>query len=822
MSLALHDEAGTPTRLAHALALLLCGSLLGAGVALTWVAEASDGWRTSVSPALLVPVFAALFYAGHRYSVDVELRRESHSVTLVQVPLALGVMFLAPWAHLAARLAGPLVLAVGLRQAPLKALWNISAAAFEVGAVAFTVGQVEPATPGPVLWLALYGGLLLGDVVGALGLATVWWLVGLPVTLRAVSRSLLVIAPATLVFTALSIVALSADTSDSSMPVVLVVLAGMLALAYRTYRKVVGQQQATQMLYDFVKDLGPLDLASPAAPETLERMRVLLHAQRLDLAVLHGGSWEHLVAWEDRPPRRVDPLPSSASVPRAAVRGPALGSRSGGDEDTMMTPLLAGTELAGVLTATGRLGATRRFDMGDLRLLETVGAELATALDRGRLLTDLERSATTDVLTDLPNLAETTRRLDALLDEHGRVVLAAVTVLSFKEVNETLGREMGDQLLLEVARRLRTTCPDAVVGRVGGARFAVALPARAVDSEPEHFGLTLRSQVEGTAQLGAVGTHVRLSVGLVQAPEHGSSADTLLQRAETAMHSARHVGGGPVLWAPAYEVLGNRRLAVVLALREALSSGALAIAFQPRVSACDGSVRGIEALARWTHPALGTVGPAEFVPLAEASGLMGPLTATVLRQSLTACRDWQRWAPGVGVSVNVSADTVLDASFVTQVAGLLADAGVPAALLTLELTESVLLQDPLLAAERMGELRALGLRLAVDDFGTGYSSLTYLRDLPVDEVKIDKGFVDGLVRDPADRAVVKAVVDIAHTLGLRVVAEGTEHEEQLVVLRQLGVDEVQGFLHARPMPAADMSAWLQERTAARVRRPGEP
>jgi len=817
MSGGVHEQSGTPTRLATALALLLCGSLLAAGVVLTSLSEVrNDPWTPFVPSAVLIPLFAASFYAGHRYSVDFELRRESHSVTLVQVPLALGVMFLAPGAHLAARLAGPLLLAVGLRQAPLKALWNISSAAFEVGAVAYAVGLVEDPTPGPVLWLALYGGLLLGDVVGAVGLAVVWWLVGVPVTLRAVGGSLLVIAPATLVFTALSIVALSAADADYSMTVVLLVLAGMLALGYRTYRKVFGQQQATQKLYDFVKDLGPLDLDSPPALDALERMRVLLHAQRLDLALLHAGSWSHLVAAEDQPPRRVGLLHSGASVPRAALRGPSLGSRSGGDEDMMVTPLLAGTELAGVLTATGRLGDTRRFDMGDLRLLETVGAELATALDRGRLLTNLERSATTDALTDLPNLAATTRKLDALLDEHGQVVLAAVAVLSFKEVNETLGRELGDELLLEVARRLRLAYPDAVVGRVGGARFAVALPACAVAGDPEHFGLTLRSQIEGTAQLGAVGTHVRLSVGLAQAPEHGGQAAALLQRAETAMHSARHVGGGPVLWAPAYEVLGNRRLAVVLALREALSSGALGVAYQPKVAARDGQVCGVEALARWTHPALGEVGPAEFVPLAEASGLMGPLTATVLRQSLTACREWQRVAPDVGVSVNVSADTVLDAGFVTEVAGLLADARVPANLLTLELTESVLLQDPTLASERMAELRALGLRLAVDDFGTGYSSLTYLRGLPVDEVKIDKGFVDGLASDASDRVVVKAVVDIAHTLDLRVVAEGTEHDEQLQVLRALGVDEVQGFLHARPMPAAEVSSWLQEHAVQRV------
>ena len=276
--------------------------------------------------------------------------------------------------------------------------------------------------------------------------------------------------------------------------------------------------------------------------------------------------------------------------------------------------------------------------MGDLRLLETVGAELATALDRGRLLTDLERSATTDALTGLPNLQETTRRLDALLDRERDVVLIALTVLSFRAVNDALGRELGDQLLLEVSRRLVAACPGAVVGRVGGARFAVALPSRDIGSDPEHFGLSLRAQVEGPAQLGALGTPVRLSVGLVRAPDHGTRAPTLLRRAETAMYGGRHVGGGPVLWEPAYEVLGNRRLAVVMALREALAVGAIGVAYQPKVALRDGAVAGVEALARWNHPALGVVGPDEFVPLAEASGLMGPLTAAVLKQSLaTRC-----------------------------------------------------------------------------------------------------------------------------------------------------------------------------------------
>jgi diguanylate cyclase (GGDEF)-like protein len=475
----------------------------------------------------------------------------------------------------------------------------------------------------------------------------------------------------------------------------------------------------------------------------------------------------------------------------------------------MATPLVGSSGVVGILTVTERLGDTRTFDMRDLRLLETIATELAIALERGRLLRDLATAATTDSLTGLPNLAETTRLIELALVE-GDVLVAAVAVESFREVNDTLGHQVGDNLLLEVTARLRRACPTAVVGRIGGGRFAVAVSASAAGDDPEMFGLGIRAQVEGSAQLAGIGTHVRLSVGVVRAPEHGDEAATLLRRAETAMHGAREAHGGPVVWEPAYEVRGQRRLAVVSALREALSTGAIGVAFQPKVDSATGLPTGVEALARWTHPALGAIGPDEFVPLAEASGLMGLLTSGVLRQALTACRGWQRRSPGVGVAVNVSADTLLDAAFVTEVTAILTSVGVDPSLLTLELTEGVVMADPALAAERMGELRAIGVKISVDDFGTGYSSLTYLKGLPVDEVKIDRGFVNGVVADPADRAVVRAVVDIAHTLGITVVAEGLENEEQRGVLQDLGVDQLQGYLHARPMPAMEIGAWLRQ------------
>jgi diguanylate cyclase (GGDEF)-like protein len=795
------DGAGTASRVAAA---VLCLLLLAAAVALCTQA-AGPRWSTQAPAVALVALLAPVYYAAHRFSVDFELRSDSHSVTLVHLPLGVGALLMDPLSHLTARLLSSAALVLRERQPPLKALYNVATAAFEVGTAAFAVGLVKEDETGPAMWLALYVGLVVGDVLGALVLNAVWWLLGMPMSLREAARLLVATAPITALFTALTIVALSAVRFEPATSVVMFGLAAGLALAYRAHRKVLAQQQATERLYEFVRDLGPLELDSRAAERTLERMRVLLHAERLDLSMRQEGVTRHLLAQEGRPPTRLTQPPRSAP-PTPSLHGAVLASSARGERDTMMTPLLSRDEVAGVLAATGRLGVVRTFDIGDLRLLETVGAELAIALERGRLLADLERSATTDSLTGLPNLPETTRRLDEML-QRGHVVAALVGIDTFREVNDTLGQEVGDALVLEVASRLRRTWEHGLVGRLSGGRMLVAVDSSLVGGDAEVFGLSLRTAVEGPAQVGPVGTDVRLAVGVVVGPAHGGSATTLLRRAGTAMTSARRTGGGPVVWEPAYEVQGTRRLAVSVAMREALAVGAIGVVFQPKVDTTSQRVTGFEALARWTHPALGPVEADEFVPLAETSGLIAPLTASVLSQSLVACRSWQADFPGVGVSVNVSADTVLDPVFVTQVSSALTSTGLPPALLTLELTESVLV-EPQLAAERMGELRRLGVRLSVDDFGTGYSSLTYLRGLPVDEVKVDRSFVEAVVSDAGDRAVVRAVVDIAHTLGMRVVAEGVESVDQQAVLRELGVDEAQGYLHARPLAGLEVATWL--------------
>jgi diguanylate cyclase (GGDEF)-like protein len=753
----------------------------------------------ALAPAYLAASLLPIFY---------ELRGEVRSFSLSQLALAIGLVFVNPWLHIVGRVgAGAAYFLPVRRQPPTKAAFNIAICGLEVATACAVAGLYGPLDhPGPRLWAALVSALMASEIVTFITVQTLFALIGVEQPKGAARTAAFSVLAATLIFTGVAIVVVAAAWTDVWTAAVGGIVGLVLGLGYRQHRRLTADQQQNTELHQFLQSLGPVDLEALDSRSVLDRVRLLLHAQHLDLALQGPEGWEHYSSHDPASDARELPVATDIALDAEHL------AASLEDDDHMSAPLMGAAEMLGVLTVSSRLGNARPFGLKDLRLLETLATELAAAVERGRLQRQLAIAATTDALTHLPNLNETTQQLNMMLmTEREGVLVATCSVDSFREVNDTLGHQVGDDLLREVTRRLQLSYPEALIGRIGGGRFAVAVPSAPLGGDPSMFGLGLRAQIEGGAQLGPGGTHIKLSVGCVRGKEHGRDAATLIRRAETAMYSARSASGGPVVWEPAYEVEGQRRLAVVMALREALASGAIGVGFQPKVDAVTRVVTGVEALARWTHPALGAISPSEFVPLAEASGLMAPLTSTVLRQALTTCKGWQRRGGRVGVAVNVSAETILDPSFVTEVAAIVTSVNIAPDLLTLELTEGVVVNDPGLAAVRMAELRALGVKISVDDFGTGYSSLTYLKGLPVDEVKIDKAFVDGIVHDQADGAVVRAVVDIAHTLGLRVVAEGVEQEEQHQMLARFGVDEVQGYLHARPMAALDMAAWLRRR-----------
>ncbi|CAN5266784.1 hypothetical protein BH24ACT10_BH24ACT10_12290 [soil metagenome] len=425
----------------------------------------------------------------------------------------------------------------------------------------------------------------------------------------------------------------------------------------------------------------------------------------------------------------------------------------------------------------------------------------------------LEHAATHDELTGLANRTLLHRRLDAALAEHRSVALLLLDLDRFKEVNDTLGHRYGDELLRQVGRRMTSVLRSGdLVARLGGDEFAVLLPA-SDEQQAIRTADRLREALQEPFALEEALVAVDASAGVALAPRQAATGDLLLQLADVAMYEAKAQGTGCAVYAPAMSHTTADVLALLAELRGAISRRELVVEYQPKVRAGDGGPDGMEALVRWDHPTRGRIAPDVFIPLAERSGFIHPLTSFVLYTALEQCRQWRAAGLGLSVSVNLSARNLVQEDLPGQVCASLSRAGLPAAALELEITESFLMVDLLSSRQRLVDLRALGVRLAIDDFGTGLSSLAYLRDLPVDVLKIDKSFVSAMLGDVTDTLIVRAIVDLAVSLGLDTVAEGVEDEATLQRLAELGCTHAQGYVISRPMPAAQVAAWCR---AARI------
>jgi len=423
------------------------------------------------------------------------------------------------------------------------------------------------------------------------------------------------------------------------------------------------------------------------------------------------------------------------------------------------------------------------------------------------------KEALTDELTGLANRRAVLRRVQDLGDGSDGVVLALLDLDKFKEVNDGLGHSAGDDLLRLVAQRLDPTLSSSdVLGRLGGDEFAVVGRVPRGRPAAEHAGLLgqrLRSAFAEPFEVGGLSLHVEVSIGVAHSGGgQGVSRSVLLRQADAAMYDAKRSGSGVAVYDSARHADSSGHLALVEEMRHGLATGEFVLHHQPQVDVQTGRTVGVEALVRWAHPVRGLLGPAEFLPLAEVHGLMGNLTDVVLRQAVAQAAVWRRQGRDLRVSVNLSASNLLDTALPVRVAGLLATHDVPPSMLVLEVTESVLLSDPDRSLAVVGALAALGTTVSIDDFGTGYASLTYLRQLPVAELKLDRSFTADLLTDARAAAIIASTIGLAHQLGLRVVAEGVEDLGTLNDLRLLGCDESQGYLHSRPLPAAELEAWL--------------
>jgi diguanylate cyclase (GGDEF)-like protein len=423
-----------------------------------------------------------------------------------------------------------------------------------------------------------------------------------------------------------------------------------------------------------------------------------------------------------------------------------------------------------------------------------------------------------DPLTGLPNRRALRDELDGAVDR-GRFALVLLDLDRFHEVNEVLGHDLGDRLLAQVAERFATAVGALdTLAHLGGDTFAVLAPAVAGHEEAATLATRMRQALQEELTLGDdAPVYVEATAGIALCPADGRDAGTLLRRADAALHDAKEQGRPHAFARTRAGDASPRRLRRLAELGRALDAGQITVHYQPKLDLQRGDVIGVEALVRWQHPHEGLLAPEAFIPMAERTHLITRITATVLAQGLEQSALWREEGIALDLSVNISARDLLDPAFPGLVAGLLAEHRIPARSLELEITERAVLEDSDEAAAALRRLADVGVRLSLDDFGSGMSSLGRLRDLPFDQLKIDRTFVAGIQADDRDLQITRSAIDLGHSLDLAVVAEGLESPADWHRLAALGCDAAQGFALSQPLPADELEAWLY----SRVHRAGE-
>ena len=808
---------------------------------------------TAALPAPVIPagvihlpwwVIAILYAFVLCIDIIVMVRRQAQSLLLTEVPLVLGLMFASPIELFIGRLIGGLFAQLVYRKQyrePLKLAFNLSwVLEVFIAAALFRLVMNGNAVGDWRSWVAAYAGCMFVAVLGAFVVSVVISYVEGTQAQWPFKHLLAQATTQALIMTTLAVVCAQALFGNKWTAVPLVGLGAVVWIAYRAYGVLHERHMSLERLYRFSQVVSNTPEVTEVLQRILEQAKEVLQADFARITILPSDTIDGLdIA-----------LPSSGILAREqsvdmqrfgwvfehVIRGAeplliARGTRDSRDRavldavgvsDAIFVPLHGDGGITGWLCVGNRVAYARGFGVDDMRVLETVANHAAVALRNGRLIDQLRHESLHDALTGLPNRAYLQRALDSALVEHKSAgVPLAVMIIDldrFKEVNDTLGHQHGDALLQEVARRMSAVAGErALIARLGGDEFAVLLQPCADAERATHLARSLILALQEPVMLDDVEVEISGSIGIAMAPRDATDRVRLLKRADLAMYVAKDDGRGVCLFEPEMDKTNPQRLALVGELRHAIAMEQLEVVFQPKADLATGRVVGSEALCRWFHPQHGWIPPEEFIPLAERSGLIRPLTNLVLRTAIAACAGWQTYAPGVGVAVNLSARSVVDDDIVHDVEQYLSRYDVPAALLTLELTEGTIMADPVRTIAVLNALADAGVRVSIDDFGTGYSSLSYLRRLPVHEVKIDKSFVQGIASmEGDDSAIVRSIVDLAHNLSLEVVAEGVESSDTWQVLASMACSQAQGYFISRPLAAAEFATWLQQRAASAV------
>jgi diguanylate cyclase (GGDEF)-like protein len=806
------------------------------GVLAIVLALASWHVQPANPPWALFALLLSLHVAALSMPLQLQVRREGIVVTAGEIPFILALFYLPPLWVVVARV-GAAILVYGYRWMTgrmqlVKAVFNSANYGVAVAAATLIVHAIGLSDATNIAtWMVLMVGVLVLLLTTALFLTVIISVTqgrrSLDELLQGMGSSLVIGG----INAVLGILILLAVSTSVWAVVPLTVLMVLIVAAYRGYSNLVRQRRSLTDLNDFTQSVAQAVQSNRLVDIMTHQLRDMLNAEAATVWVPAEKRFPELLltAYMD-----TEGLLDTTPVPKALRQAvldtgePLLvTSKLGHSEhrrllaaervkDAILVPLKSGNVAFGCLSVSNRLGGDlARFSQDELTLLETLAAHAGVAVENSRLVDRLRFDAYHDALTALPNRRRTMSALEESIsitvpDEIVAIMLFDVD--GMREINDSIGHAAGDKLIVEVGRRLREAAPESAhVGRIDGDEFAMVL--RLPDSNTAvELATRIREELQQPCTLGSINVDIDAAVGIAIHPESGDKAGVLLQRADVATQSAKNVSSGVQVYNVGLESGSVRRLGLASDLRRAFDTGELHVHYQPKISLADRKVVGVECLARWRHPTHGDVLPDDFVPVAEHTGLLGRLTEFVLREGLSRQREWAQAGHELDIAVNLSPRTLADADFHNLVASLLSEFELPAERLILEITEDGMVSVGGKTPHTLRRLRDMGVRLSVDDFGKGYSSLSYLRNLPAQEIKVDRSFVQGMATDEGDLAIVRAVVDLARHFHMTVVAEGVESEMTLSHLSEIGCDIAQGFYFSRPLPPDRFTAWMAAQT----------
>jgi diguanylate cyclase (GGDEF)-like protein len=800
------------------------------------------------------PLLAAGFLAAEAKVIVVHFRRESHSFSLAEIPAVAGLFFFTPGEYLASVLIGSaLAMLLTARPSAVKLAFNLSN--FAVIAVVdlaifHAIGRFT-GPPGPAEWAGAFAATLAASLVSVFAIATAISLSGGAPQFQKLPEMVKFAVLVALANTSLALLAVSVMWIDPSAMWLLIVPLATMFLAYGAYVSEREKHERLELLYESSRILQHSPELDSALLALLDHARDMFRAELAEVILdprtdtgdslrtrsTHTGPAEVMAPVPADP---ADPLRIRLEVERRAFHyktsedatsdvEPGSGS---GFRHAMVSPLAGESGMIGWMTIANRLTEGTTFDDDDLRLLETLANQAAVALENGqleqslaelgRLKEQLRYQAYHDPLTGLANRAMFADHVDRQLVAVGPDRIVAVLFLDlddFKLVNDTLGHAAGDRLLGAVAERIKGCIrSDDLAARLGGDEFALLLLDEDGLGRASAVANRIIEALQVPFQIQGKELTVGGSIGIAVGRESSQQTDELLRNADVAMYTAKAGGKGRVaIFDPTMHAAIVARHELSAELARSIGRGELLVHYQPIVELETGRTTAVEALVRWRHPTRGLIGPDDFIALSEENGVILALGRWVLGE---ACREAVAWAasgkldPEFSVSVNISPVQVQRPEFIDEIENVLDRTGLDPARLILELTETSMFQDTRATIVKLQTLRARGVRIAVDDFGTGYSSLGYLRQFPVDILKIARDFVVPADRSANEWAFAHAIVALGRTLGLRIVAEGIEKAGQVERLRELGCSLGQGYHFARPMSSRELGRYLGLKSAA--------